>query len=73
MVATNPMEIVKIRMQMQALLPPEQRQTTMQVKDDMHMPSPIKRLLYPVPPLQGYDCAGLRLSLSVLCVDAICI
>ena len=30
-VATNPMELVKIRMQMQALLPPEQRQTTMQV------------------------------------------
>lgn len=30
-VATNPMEIVKIRMQMQALLPPAERQSTMEV------------------------------------------
>jgi Mitochondrial carrier protein len=30
-VATNPMEIVKIRMQMQALLPVAERQNTMQV------------------------------------------
>jgi hypothetical protein len=30
-IATNPMEIVKIRMQMQALLPVEQRQGTMEV------------------------------------------
>jgi solute carrier family 25 aspartate/glutamate transporter 12/13 len=30
-IATNPMEIVKIRCQMQALLPVEQRQTTMEV------------------------------------------
>jgi solute carrier family 25 aspartate/glutamate transporter 12/13 len=30
-IATNPMEITKIRMQMQATLPVEQRQTTMQV------------------------------------------
>jgi len=30
-IATNPMELIKIRMQMQALLPPAERQTTMQV------------------------------------------
>lgn len=30
-IATNPMEIIKIRMQMQATLPLEQRQTTIEV------------------------------------------
>lgn len=34
MVATNPMEIVKIRCQMQALKPVAERQTTMQVGRD---------------------------------------
>lgn len=34
-IATNPMEITKIRMQMQATLPPEQRSTTVQVVRQM--------------------------------------
>jgi hypothetical protein len=34
-IATNPMEITKIRMQMQALLPEVERQTTMQVVRQM--------------------------------------
>lgn len=34
-IATNPMEITKIRMQMQALLPPAERQTTLQLIKSM--------------------------------------
>jgi solute carrier family 25 (mitochondrial aspartate/glutamate transporter), member 12/13 len=34
-IATNPMEITKIRMQMQALLPPSERMTTVQVVQQM--------------------------------------
>jgi hypothetical protein len=34
-IATNPMEITKIRMQMQALLPPEQRMSAVQVVRQM--------------------------------------